>query len=43
MANYKLTPAANADLKDIARYTERKWGREKPNRNLRHSSPKYGL
>ncbi|MCP4274022.1 MAG: type II toxin-antitoxin system RelE/ParE family toxin [Gammaproteobacteria bacterium] len=34
MANYKLTPAANADLKDIARYTERKWGREKRNQYL---------
>ena len=34
MAKFKLTPAANADLKDIARYTERKWGKEKRNQYL---------
>ena len=34
MANFKLTPAANNDLKDISRYTERKWGREQRNQYL---------
>jgi len=34
MVNFKLTPAANNDLKDIARYTEHKWGREKRNQYL---------
>lgn len=26
MASFKLTPAAKEDLKDIARYTQLKWG-----------------
>ncbi len=34
MAGFKLTPAAKADLKEIARYTQRKWGRKKRNHYL---------
>jgi len=34
MANVKLTPSAHEDLKNIARYTEQKWGREQRNQYL---------
>lgn len=34
MTGFKLTPAAEADLKEIARYTQRKWGRNKRNHYL---------
>ncbi len=34
MAVFKLTSAAEADLKEIARYTQRKWGRKKRNHYL---------
>jgi len=34
MACYKVTPAAKADLKSIARYTQHKWGRKKRNQYL---------
>jgi len=34
MAGFKLTPAAETDLKEIARYTHRKWGHKKRNRYL---------
>ena len=34
MANFRLTPAAKADIKDIARYSQKKWGRIKRNQYL---------
>jgi len=34
MTGFKLTLAAERDLKDIARYTQRKWGQKKRNQYL---------
>lgn len=34
MANFTLTQKAIADLKDIARFTQKRWGREQRNKYL---------
>ncbi len=42
MASFKLTPSAEADLKDVARYTQRKWGRKKRNQYLSALDNRFG-
>ena len=34
MANFTLTTKAKVDLKDIARFTQKRWGREQRNKYL---------
>jgi toxin ParE1/3/4 len=33
---YRITPQAQEDLKNIGRYTQRKWGKEQRNRYLKN-------
>lgn len=43
MVSYRLTAKAKSDLETIARYTERKWGREQRNIYLKQFDDAFSL
>ncbi len=41
MTNYRVTPRARDDLKNIGRYTEQKWGKQQRNKYLKQIEQRF--